>query len=50
MGKIQTCSCDTAEGPGAGGVALLLAGLAIARGRTRRVARAQASTRHARPN
>ena len=48
MGKIQTCSCDTAEGPGAGGVALLLAGLAIARGRTRRAARAQASTRQAR--
>ena len=36
MGKIQTCSCDTAEGPGAGAVALFLAGLTIALGRTRR--------------
>jgi hypothetical protein len=36
MGKIQTCQCDTAEGPGMGAGALLLVGLAIAFGRSRR--------------
>jgi MYXO-CTERM domain-containing protein len=36
--KIQTCSCETAEGPSAGAVALLLAGLAVAGGRRRRAA------------
>ena len=29
---ISTCRCDTAEGPGAGGVVLLLAGFAVAVG------------------
>ena len=43
MGKISTCSCDTAEGPGTGAVALLLTGVAIAFGR-RRVARTRASS------
>jgi MYXO-CTERM domain-containing protein len=32
-GTIDTCKCETAEGPGAGGIALLLAGLAIAAAR-----------------
>lgn len=36
-GKIDTCKCETAEGPGAGGIALLLAGLAIAIARRGRV-------------
>ena len=38
-GSIQTCNCDVARGPGAGGLALLLAGLAIAAGRRRAGAR-----------
>ena len=38
-GNISNCACDTARGPGAGGVALLLAGLAIAAGRRRAAAR-----------
>jgi MYXO-CTERM domain-containing protein len=33
---IQTCKCDTAEGPGTAGIALLLAAFAIAVGRRRR--------------
>jgi hypothetical protein len=33
---IQTCKCDTAEGPGTAGVALLLAAFAVAAGRRRR--------------
>jgi MYXO-CTERM domain-containing protein len=37
-GNIQTCKCDTAQGPGAGGIALLLAGIAVAAGRRRRTA------------
>jgi MYXO-CTERM domain-containing protein len=41
-GNISTCSCDTARGPGAGGVALMLAGLALARIRKRRQSRAHA--------
>jgi len=40
-GNISTCACDTARGPGAGSVALLLAGLAIAAGRRRAAARAR---------
>ncbi len=35
---VTTCSCDTASGPGAGGLALMLAGLAVALAR-RQVAR-----------
>jgi MYXO-CTERM domain-containing protein len=35
-GSIQTCNCEVARGPGAGGVALLLLGLAIAAGRRRK--------------
>jgi len=35
-GGIQTCSCDQGGGPRAGGLALLLAGLAVARSRRRR--------------
>jgi MYXO-CTERM domain-containing protein len=35
-GQIQTCKCDTAEGPGAGGIALLLGAAAIAGARRRR--------------
>jgi len=38
-GTIDTCKCETAEGPGAGGVALLLAGLAIAAVRRGRASR-----------
>jgi endoglucanase len=37
-GMIDTCKCETAEGPGAGGIALLLAGLAVAAGRRGRAA------------
>jgi hypothetical protein len=35
-GKINTCSCDVAQGPGAGAAALLFAGIAIVVRRTRR--------------
>lgn len=35
-GGIQTCSCDQGGGPRAGGLALLLAGLVVARARRRR--------------
>jgi MYXO-CTERM domain-containing protein len=45
-GQISTCKCETAEGPGAGGVALLIAGVGIAAGRRRRAAaRARPSAR-----
>jgi hypothetical protein len=44
-GTIQTCNCDVARGPGAGGLALLLAGLAIAAGRRRAGARARRNDR-----
>jgi len=36
--KISTCGCDTAEGPRAGTLGLLLAGVALALGRRRRAA------------
>lgn len=42
-GKINTCNCEVAQGPGAAGVALLLAGVVVAAGRRRR--RAAAGTR-----
>jgi MYXO-CTERM domain-containing protein len=35
-GSIQTCNCEVARGPRAGGIALLLIGLAIAAGRRRK--------------
>jgi hypothetical protein len=41
-GNISSCSCDTARGPGAGGVALMFAGLAMVLVRTRRRCRARA--------
>jgi len=41
-GNISSCSCDVARGPGAGGVALMLVGLAMARIRKRRQSRAHA--------
>jgi MYXO-CTERM domain-containing protein len=41
-GMISSCSCDVAQGPGAAGIALLLAGLAVAQIRRRRRSPARA--------